>query len=88
MDDHRAGTPQRQFQSGKVDLKFRERKRGRDVTQIKTQGVWRKGRASRSTDQSGRAGGLLHIRLRRSDAHMQRSQKLVLKLHFKAKSFN
>lgn len=30
--------------------KFGGRKRGRDVTQIKTQGVWRKGQASRSTD--------------------------------------
>ena len=31
--------------------KFRERKSRRDVTQIKTQGVCRKGQASRSTDQ-------------------------------------
>ena len=31
--------------------KFRERNSRRDVTQIKTQGVCRKGQASRSTDQ-------------------------------------
>lgn len=68
--------------------KFRERKRGRNVTQIKTRSVEERTSIKVNRLESGRAGGLLHIRLRRRDAHMQRSQRLVLKLHFKANDFN
>lgn len=40
--------------------KFKERKRGRDVTQIKTQGICRKGQASRSTDQRAEELGVFY----------------------------
>lgn len=76
--------------AGKLQEKFRGEKGKRSDADQDSGGVWRKGQAMRSTDQRGveELGSLLHIRLRRSDAHMQSSQRLALKLHFKANDFN